>query len=510
MILCFTLRNGVLAVLAVILLLSPFVANASTQYGSAFPLYQGGAAPVGVAVSSAGTVYWANYNQGKLYSMLKGASSPTVLLSGLNTPSGVAVDSSGNVYYSEALSDRVSELVGGSTTPQLLFSAANNINFISVDQSGNIYFVLGGGCNGQGFTNSIMEYVRSSGQSVTILAPVGSVGNNPSYGQVFVNSAGLYFTTCTGNVELLPAGSSTPQILVTGLQAGPSVSPDGVVADSQGNVFYTDYWKAVDELPAGSTSSVTIATAGGTHYGIAIDGQDNVYYSDNLGGTIWEIPATSSSVNNDKVTVSVSPTSLSGSGTFTVSGSVVAASGSVSNTAVVITVKNPSGAVVSTGQATVGGTGSSGTYTTTFVAGGTSSWPGGTYTVTATYGTILGGTPASASSSFLYLTNMISTSILTVSTSPSQTIVDGYTGVQINYTNTYSQSLSAFVWVVVHNAAGQTVGIFVGSAIMNSGAALAVFVPTFNLPAGSYAATVFATTTSSVAISQTSTVSLSL
>lgn len=308
------MRNGVLAVLAVILLLSPFVANASTQYGSAFPLYQGGAAPVGVAVSSAGTVYWANYNQGKLYSMLKGASSPTVLLSGLNTPSGVAVDSSGNVYYSEALSDRVSELVGGSTTPQLLFSAANNINFISVDQSGNIYFVLGGGCNGQGFTNSIMEYVRSSGQSVTILAPVGSVGNNPSYGQVFVNSAGLYFTTCTGNVELLPAGSSTPQILVTGLQAGPSVSPDGVVADSQGNVFYTDYWKAVDELPAGSTSSVTIATAGGTHYGIAIDGQDNVYYSDNLGGTIWEIPATSSSVNNDKVTVSVSPTSLSGSG----------------------------------------------------------------------------------------------------------------------------------------------------------------------------------------------------
>ena len=148
---------------------------------------------------------------------------------------------------------------------------------------------------------------------------------------------------------------------------------------------------------------MTIATAGGTHYGIAIDGQDNVYYSDNLGGTIWEIPATSSTVNNDKVTVSESPTSLSGSGTFTVSGSVVAASGSVSNTAVVITVKNPSGTVVATGQATVAGSGSSGAYTTTFVAGGTSSWLGGTYSITATYGTILGGTPASASSSFSVL-----------------------------------------------------------------------------------------------------------
>jgi streptogramin lyase len=69
------------------------------------------------------------------------------------------------------------------------------------------------------------------------------------------------------------------------------------VADSQSNVFFTDYWNAVDELPSGSTSFVTIATAGGTHYGIALDGQGNVYYTDNLGGTVREIPVSTSSAS---------------------------------------------------------------------------------------------------------------------------------------------------------------------------------------------------------------------
>jgi hypothetical protein len=246
-------------------------------------------APVGVAVDSLGTVYWANYDTGQLLTMQKGASSASILLRGLNHPSGIAIDSSGNVYYSEQLAGTVSELPAGSSTPRLLFNSTD-VGFISVDRSGNIYFIPNSGCNGQGFTNSIMEYVRSSGQILTVLSPIGSVGNNPTYGQVFVDSAGLYFTTCSGNVEVLPAGSSSPQILVTGLQAGSSVSSDGITADSHGNVFYTQYWVGVFMLRAGTSSPVTISTLGGTHYGLALDGQGDVYYTDNLGGTIWKIP----------------------------------------------------------------------------------------------------------------------------------------------------------------------------------------------------------------------------
>lgn len=286
--------------LLTVLLLSLTVTGAA-QYGSAVRFYQGPTAPVGVAVDASGTVYWTNYDTGQLLFLPVGATSPTVLLSGLSRPAGVVVDSSGDLYFDEQQTGSVSELPAGSSTPTVLFTA-NLVTFITVDQSGNVYYVQTG-CNGQGYTNSIMEYVRSSGQMVTILGPIGSVGDNPSYGQVFINSAGLYFTTCTGDVELLPAGASTPQILISGLQAGPTVSSDGVTADAQGDVFFTDYWTSVGMLPAGSTTPVIIATAGGTHYGIALDTAGDVYYTDNLSGTIWEVPVAFTITTTTTITV---------------------------------------------------------------------------------------------------------------------------------------------------------------------------------------------------------------
>jgi streptogramin lyase len=273
-------------VVVVLLTLGPVAALATTpSFAPAIALYKGPAAPVGVAVSATGTVYWTNYNTGQLLSLPAGATSPTILLSGLSRPAGLVVDSSGDLYFSEQQAGRVSELLSGSSTPTALFSA-NLVSFIAVDQSGNVYYVQTG-CNGQGYTNSIVEYLRASGQTKTVLAPMASVGNNPSYGQVFINSAGLYFTTCTGEVDLLATGAQTPQVLVSGLQAGPTVSSNGVTADAQGDVFFTNYWNSVEMLPTGSSSPLMIATAGGTHYGIALDTVGDVYYTDNLGGTIW-------------------------------------------------------------------------------------------------------------------------------------------------------------------------------------------------------------------------------
>ncbi len=300
------------------LLTIPFVL-AAPQYGTAFAFYHTDwpIAPVGIAVDANGTVYWANYNTGQLLSSLPTSPtalcliycSPTVVLSGLNHPLGVAVDASGDLYFSEQLAGTVSELLAGSTTPKLLFSS-HLVGFISPDQSGNVFFVPNSGCNGQGYTNSIMEYTRSNGQIVTILAANASLGNNPSYGQVFVNSAGLYFTTCTGKVELLPVGSSTPRTLVSGLQAGPSVSSNGVTADAKGDIFFTDYWNSVGVLPAASSSPTTLATAGHTHYGIALDRQGNVYYTDNLEGTIWKVPVGASSNSAVATTNTISDTGL--------------------------------------------------------------------------------------------------------------------------------------------------------------------------------------------------------
>ncbi len=105
---------------------------------------------------------------------------------------------------------------------------------------------------------------------------------------------------------------------------------------------------------------------------------------------------------NDAVTASVAPTSVSGSGTFTVSGTVTAASGSITNTAVFLRVVNPTNTTVAVASANVTGSGASGTYSKGFIAGGSPNWTGGTYEVIATYGTSSSTQPATAAATFAY------------------------------------------------------------------------------------------------------------
>ena len=485
----------------------------SPQYGSAVELYQGPPAPVGIAVGASGTVYWVNYNTGELLSLAKGASSPTVLLSGLSYPAGVAVDSQGNVYFDQYFAYTVSELPAGSSTPEVLFNASTYVTFLALDQNGNVFVVTGAGCNGQasasGNADSIVEWSKSTGSTSTIFSGQG-------IGEVYVSSSeNVYYATCSGTVEELPAGSSTPQTLISGLS--PST---GVAVDAYGDLIFTQYSSGVYALPSGSTTPINLTTAGETHYGLTLDSVGDVFYTDNLGGGIWEIPVststttttttTTSTRNMDSVTVAVSPTSVIGAGNLTVSGAVTAASGSVGGTAATVTVENPNGDNVIVAEAPISGTGSSGTYSLTLTAGGTSSWIGGTYKITATYGTLVNSAPATESTTFVYATGIVTTSTFEVSAPPIQTSVNGSIGIQVGYYNTFSETISGFVWVSALNSEGQTVGIFVGSVIVTPDTTISAFVPTFNLPSGNYTVQIFATTESSIPISPVSTTSLSI
>jgi hypothetical protein len=63
------------------------------------------------------------------------------------------------------------------------------------------------------------------------------------------------------------------------------------------------------------------------------------------------------------------------------------------------------------------------------------------------------------------------------------------------------------MWVSVQNAAGQTVGVFLGSATIAAGGSSTIAAALFNLPSGSYTATTFVTTTSGIVVSSTSSTS---
>jgi len=101
----------------------------------------------------------------------------------------------------------------------------------------------------------------------------------------------------------------------------------------------------------------------------------------------------------------------------------------------------------------------------------------------------------------------VGTSTLTASGSATEASVSGQATVSQSFTNTASTSLSIYMWVSVKNSAGQTVGVFLGSATIAAGATTSIGAALFNLPSGTYTATVVCTTTSGIVVSSTSTTS---
>jgi len=102
-------------------------------------------------------------------------------------------------------------------------------------------------------------------------------------------------------------------------------------------------------------------------------------------------------------------------------------------------------------------------------------------------------------------TGAINTSTFTTSGTPTESVVSGQATVSGTFTNQFTGTLSVYMWVSVKNAAGQTVGVFLGSATVVSGATVTIGAALFNLPSGSYTASVFLTTTTGVVASTTST-----
>jgi hypothetical protein len=105
-------------------------------------------------------------------------------------------------------------------------------------------------------------------------------------------------------------------------------------------------------------------------------------------------------------------------------------------------------------------------------------------------------------------------SYLTTSVSQSgieQKTINISNGVLVNYTSTYSSSLVAFVYLDLANSAGQTIYWNVASCTFAANQMVQCFVIIAStVPKGIYTASVFATTTSSVPLSTTSSVQVTI
>lgn len=111
---------------------------------------------------------------------------------------------------------------------------------------------------------------------------------------------------------------------------------------------------------------------------------------------------------------------------------------------------------------------------------------------------------ASASAPSSYLTTGF------VGYGAAKTTIAGFTGVVINYNNTYSVSFSAFVYLVLVNSAGQTVYWTAAGCSVPGNSPGQCFVPIYGALSGTYTANLFATTNFGVPISVVDTLTVVL
>jgi serine/threonine-protein kinase len=105
-------------------------------------------------------------------------------------------------------------------------------------------------------------------------------------GNVYITSESMY-----GRVVKLARGSSTPAVLpFTGLY-----QPQGLVVDSVGSVYVTDFNNRVVKLAAGSNNQ-TVLPFSGLNYpeGVAVDTAGSVYVADRGNNRVVKLPAGSS------------------------------------------------------------------------------------------------------------------------------------------------------------------------------------------------------------------------
>jgi hypothetical protein len=300
----------------------------------------GGAAqfyyPKGVAVDNAGNVYVADTFNNTIRKVTPGGL-VTTLAAGFAWPCGVAVDSAANVYVADTEDYTIGKVTPGGVVTTLAGLAGspgsadgtgsaarfNVPGGVAVDSAGNVYV-------GEWDNNTIRK-VTPGGVVTTLTGLAGGSGSADGTGGaarfntptgVAVDSAGNVYVTDTGNHTIRKV---TPARVVTTLagkalfdQWGDPIGgyadgtggaarfyrPEGVAADSAGNLYVADSWNHTIRkvTPGGVVTTLaglagTSGSADGTGsaarfnwpYGVAVDSAADLFVADCYNHTIRKV-----------------------------------------------------------------------------------------------------------------------------------------------------------------------------------------------------------------------------
>jgi uncharacterized protein (TIGR03437 family) len=301
--------------------------------------------PVGIAVDSAGNMYIADYGNNRIRKVANGvittvAGSGMAGFSGdggaatsgaLGGPDAIAADGAGNLYVTDS-TNRVRKVSNGIITTFAGTGTAgfsgdnvaatsvqlNTPNGLAVDSNGNVYISDNGNDRVRKVANGIISTVAGTGTTGFSgdNGPAASAQIDPPFG-VAVDSAGnLYICDLqNGRIRKVSHGVITT-VAGNGMQgfggdSGPAVSaqlnsPQGIVADSAGNLYIADTDNnRVRRVKGGVITTVAgNGTAGYSGDGgpaisaalfmfaysaLALDSQGNLYIDDSGNGCIRKV-----------------------------------------------------------------------------------------------------------------------------------------------------------------------------------------------------------------------------
>jgi sugar lactone lactonase YvrE len=232
----------------------------------------------GVAVDSAGNVYYPNLNGVNKWVMASNTVS-SVISAGLTNAWGIAVDSAANVYVA-VKGDIVKWSAATKTMTNLVSSGLGQLYGLALDEAGNVYAA-------DDSSNTISQWTVGN-NTLTSLVSTGLVTPQglalDAAGNIYIANQG----SLHGAIEKWTAADGN----ATSMQG--IAQPVGVALDGSGNVYYTASGYLAEWNAANNTLNflMTSTLPGGpfTPKGVAVDGTGNIYFTETFSQTLKELP----------------------------------------------------------------------------------------------------------------------------------------------------------------------------------------------------------------------------
>ena len=290
----------------------------SANHGPIYHTYQGGDAPLGIAIDSAGHVWVTNANTNSVTELSPlGA---TIKAYNVGTgPVGIAIDSAGNVWVSNYADGTVSEINLSACPPYTpysctlatyTYSVGSYPMGITINASGNIWISASNGLTKLNSNGIIISTYSVGAAAMTAIDALGNIWASTSNGITELSPTGTTIDTyqvAAGSIAIDASGNiwavtnSNNKVSLSHLNLNKGVintigvysvgtAPHGIAIDAVGNVWVTNKGDdTVTELsPAGKT--IGTYTVGIEPEGIAIDSAGNVWVANEGDMTVTEFP----------------------------------------------------------------------------------------------------------------------------------------------------------------------------------------------------------------------------